>query len=129
MRQQGEYLSKREQQIMEVVYQRESVTASDVQEGLKDKLSNSSVRTHLRILEEKGHLKHTEEEGRYVYRPTKPRQSAAQSALKRVLTTFFAGSTEAAVATLLSSSEANLSDAELDRLSEMIEKARRGEKP
>jgi BlaI family transcriptional regulator, penicillinase repressor len=123
-----EYLTKREQQIMEIMYGRESATATEVQEALDNTLSNSSVRTHLRILEEKGHLTHQEAEGRFVYRPTRAKHSAAQSALQRVLQTFFAGSTEAAVATLLSAKEADLSEEELDRLSQMIERARKGGK-
>nr|CAA9225592.1 hypothetical protein AVDCRST_MAG63-851 [uncultured Armatimonadetes bacterium] len=120
------YLSPREQQVMEVAYQRGQVTAADLIAALPDAPSNSAVRTHLRILETKGHLSHREEDGRYVYAPTRPRHSAARSALAQVLHTFFDGSVERAVATLLSEKEAELSDEELERLGQMIEQAREG---
>jgi BlaI family transcriptional regulator, penicillinase repressor len=121
------YLSAREQQIMDIVYQRGQVTATDVMEALPDALSNSAVRTHLRLLEGKGQLRHTEVEGKYVYLPTHPRQSAAQSALTQLLTTFFDGSVEKVMATLLSVKRTDLTSDELDRLQEMIDQARERE--
>ena len=123
------YLSPREQQILEIVYQRrEPVTAVDVMAALlpDDVLSNSAVRTHLRILEAKGHLRHIEQEGRYLYSPTRPRQSAGRSALSHLMTTFFDGSVEKVMATLLSEKADALSQDELDRLQEMIDQAREG---
>jgi BlaI family transcriptional regulator, penicillinase repressor len=121
----GPYLSRREQQIMEIVYQRGEVTAADVMEGLPDSLSNSAVRTFLRILERKGHLRHEEREGRYVYLPTRPRQNAARTALAHVLDVFFDGSVEKVMATLLSEKEGELQPDEFARLQQMIEEARR----
>ncbi len=119
------YLSRREQQIMEIVYgEKQGVTANDVQKALGGEVSNSAVRTHLRILESKGHLCHTETDGKYVYTPTKPRDTAARSALSQVMTTFFGGSVERIVATLLSEKEAEISDAELARLQQLIDDAR-----
>ncbi len=122
----GNYLSPREQQIMEIVYRRGQVSAAEVMEALPDALSNSAVRTHLRILEGKGHLRHVEEEGRYIYLPARPRQSAARSALAQLLHTFFDDSVERVMATLLSVKEAELSQDELDRLKEMIDQAKEG---
>ena len=119
------YLSPREQQVLEIVYRRGRATAAEVMSGLlPDEVSNSAVRTHLRILEQKGHVTHVEEEGRYVYLPTRPRQQEGRSALSRVVRTFFGGSVEQAVATLLSP-ESRLSAEELDRLQAMIDEARR----
>jgi predicted transcriptional regulator len=120
----GSYLSKREQQIMELVYQRERLTAVEATELLSGKPSNSTVRTLLRILEEKGQLKHVEEDGKFVYLPVHPRQAAAKRALKGVVQTFFKGSVGDVVATLLSEEGAKLSDDELTRLQAMIDKAR-----
>src|SRR5271165_6632914 len=102
------YLSAREQQIMDIVYQRGQVTATDVMAALPDTLSNSAVRTHLRLLEGKGQLRHIEAEGKYVYLPTHPHESAAQSALMQLLTTFFDGSVEKVMATLLSVKQTDL---------------------
>jgi predicted transcriptional regulator len=119
-----EYLSKREQQIMEAVYQRGEVSAADVMEALPDPLSNSAVRTFLRILERKGHLRHIEREGRYIYVPTRARQSAARSALSQVLNVFFDGSVEKVMATLLSESEGKLTPEELERLEALIAQAK-----
>jgi predicted transcriptional regulator len=110
---------------MEIVYgEKQGVTANDVQKALGGEVSNSAVRTHLRILESKGHLCHTETDGKYVYTPTKPRDTAARSALSQVMTTFFGGSVERIVATLLSEKEAEISDAELARLQQLIDDAR-----
>ncbi|CAN5705224.1 MAG: BlaI/MecI/CopY family transcriptional regulator [Gemmatimonadota bacterium] len=117
-------LSRRERQIMDVVYRLGRVTTQEVLERLPDPPSYSAVRAMLRILEEKGHLEHEQDGPRYVYLPTVPRDSASESALKHLVRTFFGGSTEAAVAALLDISGEDLSDAELDRLSNLIDKAR-----
>jgi predicted transcriptional regulator len=117
-------LSRRERQIMDVVYRLGRVTTQEVLERLPDPPSYSAVRAMLRILEEKGHLEHEQDGPRYVYLPTVPRDSASESALKHLVRTFFGGSTEAAVAALLDISGEDLSDAELDRLSDLIDKAR-----
>lgn len=120
-------LSRRERQIMDVVYRLERVSVTEVLERLPDPPSYSAVRAMLRILEEKGHLRHEQDGPRYVYLPTTPREAARESALKHLLRTFFDGSTEAAVAALLDIRRDNLSDAELDRLNRLIEQARPGE--
>jgi predicted transcriptional regulator len=122
-------LSRRERQIMDIVYREGEVSAAEVQEELADPPSYSSVRTHLRILEEKGYLTHRQEGQRYVYRPTTPRSKARASALARVLETFFDDSVETAVAALLDLKSTRLSDEELDRLSELVEAAKKREEP
>lgn len=118
-------LSRRERQIMDIVYELDEVTAAEVQRQLPDPPSYSAVRAMLRVLEEKGHLEHRQEGPRYVYRATVPVEAARRSAVKRVLKTFFDNSLEEAVATLLDVSASNLSKAELERLARMIEKARK----
>jgi len=120
-------LSRRERQIMDVIYRLGRAAVSDVLERLPDPPSYSAVRAMLRILEEKGHLRHEQEGPRYLYLPTVPREAAKESALKHVLRTFFGGSTTAAVAALLDLSDTRLSEAEADRLSQLIENARQGE--
>lgn len=120
----GSHLSRRERQIMDVIYRLGAASAAEVMEALPDPPGYSAVRGLLRILVEKGHLTHTQEGVRYVYRPTQPRQSAARSALAQVLQTFFGGSVEDAVATLLSEAETRPSEAELARLAALIEQAR-----
>lgn len=117
------YLSKREQQIMEIIYRAGQADAGAVMAALPDALSNSAVRTHLRILETKGHLAHTEESGRFVYSPTKPRQRAGRAALATLLQTFFDDSVENVMATLLSDRAGDLKPGELNRLREMIDRA------
>jgi predicted transcriptional regulator len=109
---------------MDVIYQRGQASVAEVLEGLSDPPSYSAVRALLRILEEKGFLTHTKEGPRYVYAPTLERQAAARSALQRLLQTFFDGSMEKAVAAMLDLSETDLSDEELDRLSQLIERAK-----
>lgn len=118
-------LSRRERQIMDIVYKLGQATAADVQASLPDPPSYSTARALLRILEEKGHLKHQQDGLRYVFMPTVARDRAKRSALKSVLQTFFDNSTEEAVAALLDISQAQLSTAELDRLSELIEQAKK----
>ncbi|HEY7192688.1 MAG TPA: BlaI/MecI/CopY family transcriptional regulator [Gemmatimonadales bacterium] len=117
-------LSRREREIMDVIYRAGRATAAEVLDQLADPPSYSAVRALLRVLEEKGHLRHEEEGPRYVFVPTVPRERARASALRQVLHTFFDGSTEQAVAALLDM-RAKLSDAELDRLSRLIADARK----
>jgi predicted transcriptional regulator len=119
-------LSRRERQIMDIIYQQERATAADVLAALPDPPSYSSVRALLGILESKGHLRHIKDGARYVYLPTRSRHGAAKSALQQVVQTFFAGSVEQTVATLLSVSDAPLSEDECERLSALIDKAKEG---
>jgi BlaI family transcriptional regulator, penicillinase repressor len=119
------HLSRRERQIMDVVYAQGEASAAEVLAALPDPPSKTAVRTLLRILEEKGHLKHKLDGLRYVYLPTRRRGLAGRSALARVLQTFFDGSLEKAVAAHLGDSTADLSDDELARLAELINQARK----
>jgi predicted transcriptional regulator len=109
---------------MDAIWRAGRATAAEVLAALPDPPSYSAVRAMLRILEDKGHLRHADESGRYVYEPTRPRDQAARSALRRVLQTFFDNSAEKAVAALLDLSERDLSAADLDRLARLIEQAR-----
>jgi len=122
---QEQELSRRERQIMDTVYAAGTVTAADVVEALPDKPSNSTVRTLLRILVGKGHLKQKHDGQRYLYKSTRSRPQAAQGALKRVVQTFFGGSVEQAVEGLLQSSDVELSEAQLDRLHQLVEDTRK----
>ena len=122
-----EHLSRRERQIMDIIYRRGEGSVADVLVDLPDSRSYSTVRALMGILEEKGHLKHRKDGPRYVYRPTRPQQEAARSALRRVLETFFNGSTEKAVAALLDASDVELTPEELDRLTKLIGRAKREE--
>ena len=117
-------LSRRERQIMDIIYQQGRAAAADVLAALPDPPSYSSVRALLGILETKGHLKHIKDGPRYLYLPTRPRGSAAKSALRSVMQTFFGNSVEQTVATLLSVSETPLSPEELARLSALIDTAK-----
>lgn len=119
------HLSRRERQIMDILLAREQATAAEVMEFLPDAPSYSAVRALLRLMEEKGYLRHETDGAKYVYVPTLAREKARKSALKQMLTTFFDNSTEQAVAALLDLSKAKLSQAELDRLSQLIEEARK----
>lgn len=118
-------LSRRERQIMDIVYRSSRVTAAEVLEQLPDPPSYSAVRAMLRLLEEKGYLKHEQDGQRYVYLPTLSREKAKRSALRQLLQTFFDNSAEDAVATLLDISGSKLSNDELDRLSHLIDEARK----
>jgi predicted transcriptional regulator len=118
-------LSRRERQIMDVVYRLGKAAVNDVLERLPDPPSYSAVRALMRILEEKGHLKHEQDGPRYVYIPTVPRDAAQGAALSHMVRTFFGGSTEAAVAALLELPEHGLSENELQRLSHLIDEARK----
>jgi predicted transcriptional regulator len=116
-------LSRRERQIMDVIYRRGRATAAEVLEDIPDPPSYSAVRAMLRLLEEKGHVRHEQDGPRYVFLPIVNRDRARKSALTHVVRTFFDGSATEAVAALLNDG-GKLSDAELDRLSAMIEQAR-----
>lgn len=118
-------LSRRERQILDLLYQHGRATAADVHQGLPAAPSYSAVRALLRILEEKGHVRHEADGPRYVYRPAVPRDRARRSALTHLVETFFNGSAEQAVAALLDSSAGRLQPEELDKLAERIDKARR----
>jgi len=121
-------LSRRERQIMDVLYTLGHATAVEVHERLPDAPSRTAVRTILRILEGKGHITHVEDGQRHIYRPTFPRAAAQRSATKHLLQTFFGGSPTAAIATLLDASETPLSDAEHGELMDLIERARKNRK-
>ena len=118
-------LSRRERQIMDILYRRGRATATEVMEELSGEPSYSTVRTQLRVLESKGHVRHEEEGGRYVYAPAVPRHAARKSALKHLVETFFDGSAEQVVAAVLGGEASRLSDEELDRVSALIDKARK----
>src|SRR5580698_3215923 len=118
-------LSRRERQIMDVLFARGRATGQEIQEGLADKPNYSSVRTILRVLERKGYVRHFEEGLRYVYEPTVARAAASRSALQRIIRTFFDGSAKEAVAALLDPSAFHLSEEELKDLARMIERAKK----
>ena len=118
-------LSRRERQILDVVYALGRASAAEVVTRLPDAPGKTAVRTFLRILEEKGHLVHDEEGRTYVYRPSRPRERAGAGAFRRVLDVFFGGSLEEAVAAHLGESAADLDDAQLKRLGVLIRDARR----
>lgn len=118
-------LSRRERQIMDILHQLEKATAAEVMELLPDPPSYSAVRALLRLMEEKGYLRHETDGAKYIYVPTVGREKARKSALKQMLQTFFDGSTEQAVAALLDLSKSRLKDDELNRLSEIIDQARK----
>ena len=113
---------------MDVLYSRGKATVAEILEQIPEPPSYSAVRAMLRILEEKGHIRHERDGARYVFLPTMTRDKAKRSALRHLLQTFFDGSAEQAVATLLDVSSSKLSDADLDRLAELIQKARAGGK-
>jgi BlaI family transcriptional regulator, penicillinase repressor len=118
-------LSRRERQIMDILFRRGRATAADVMADLSDEPSYSTVRTQLRVLEQKGHVRHQEDGVRFVYMPVVARHAARKSALRHVIETFFDGSPEKAVAALLGGEAARLSDEQFDRIAEMIAKARK----
>ncbi len=119
-----ENLSRREREMMDIIYKSGRATAAEVKDAMDSPPSYSAVRATLRVLVEKGHLSHKEDGPRYVYLPTVPADQARQSALQRVLRTFFDGSTKNAVAALLDMGASNLSPDELERLGQMIEEAK-----
>lgn len=118
-------LSRRERQIMDILYQRGKASASEVREAMEAAPGYSAVRAMLRVLEEKGHVKHQAEGLKYVFVPVVARDKAKRSAVKHVMETFFNGSAEQIVAALLDVSSTRLTREELDRMSEMIEQAKK----
>ena len=120
-----EELSRREREMMHIIFRTGQATANEVMEAMADPPSYSAVRATLRVLEQKGHLRHQHDGTRYVYTPTVNREKARNSALDHLLSTFFEGSVASVVATLLEKSKDNMTPEELDRLSNVIEAARR----
>jgi predicted transcriptional regulator len=118
-------LSRRERQIIDILYRRGRATAADVMADLPGNPSYSTVRTQLRVLEAKGHVRHEDDGQRFVYSPAVPRGTVRRSALKHLVETFFDGSVEQTVAALLGVDAARLSEEELERIAELIEKARK----
>ena len=118
------HLSRRERQIMDIVYRRGQATAAEIHEQLPDAPCAAAVRTLLRILEDKGHLRHEKDGPRHVYFPTTPRSVAQRSAVRHLLGTFFGGSRAAAVAALLEESDRPLSDDERAELANVIRRLR-----
>jgi predicted transcriptional regulator len=121
-------LSRRERQIMDILYQLGRATAAEVGKALPGEPSDSTVRTQLRVLESKGHIRHEEDGQRYVYLPVVPRRVVSKSALKHVVNTFFDGSIEKVVAALLGPDGSKLSDDELERIADIVAKAKAEEK-
>ena len=119
-------LSRRERQIMDILYRLGRATANEVMADLPGQPHLSTVRTQLRVLEQKGHVRHEEIGLRYIYTPTVPRHAVRQSALRHLIETFFEGSAEKMLSTLLGSGGSNLSEEELDRLGQLIDKAKKG---
>lgn len=119
------HLSRRERQIMDVLFARGQATAAEIRRALPDPPSYSTVRTQLRVLEEKGFLRHTEQGPRYVYAPTIPAERARVSALRHLKRTFFDNSVENVISALLDLPDSALSDADFGRLTRLIEQARR----
>ncbi len=117
-------LSRRERQIMDALYRRGRATAAEVMRDLPGDPSYSTVRAQLRVLEDKGHVKHEEDGLRYVYAPAVPRHAARKSALRHLVETFFDGSAENVVAAILGNEAAKLSEEELDRIAELLDHAR-----
>ena len=118
-------LTRRERQIMDILFRRGRATAAEVMEELPGEPSYSTVRTQLRVLEEKGHVRHEDDGVRFVYMPAVARHAARKSAMRHLIDTFFEGSTEKAVAALLGGEAAKLTDDQLDRIADMIAKARK----
>ncbi|HVR43944.1 MAG TPA: BlaI/MecI/CopY family transcriptional regulator [Thermoanaerobaculia bacterium] len=125
MRRKTDPYSRREREIMSIIYERGAATAAEVIERMASPPSYSAIRAMLRILEQKGHLRHQSEGPRYVYKPTIDREKARRSALDNLLTTFFDGSASSVVSTLLDQHSGSLSEEELENLSELIERARK----
>jgi BlaI family penicillinase repressor len=118
-------LSRRERQIMDILFAMGRASGLEIQERLPDRPNYSGVRTILRVLERKGHIRHIEEGMRYVYLPVVPREKATKSAIERLVATFFDGSAKAAAAAFLDPSTANLSQEDLRDLERLIRKARK----
>jgi len=122
---QDHQLSRRERQIMDILHAREQATAAEVLAALPDPPGYSAVRALLRILEEKGHIRHRRDGARYVYAPCVSRKNASRSALKRVVSTFFQGSVTQTMAALLETSDTQLTEADLTKLQQIIQQARK----
>ena len=118
-------LSRRERQIMDILYAAGKASASEIQERLPDQPSNSTVRTILRVLERKSYVRHVEEGLRYMFLPAVPREAARASAMQRVLRTFFGGSAKEAIAAFLDPNAFEMSREDLEELSRMIERAKK----
>jgi predicted transcriptional regulator len=118
-------LTRRERQIMDVLYREGRATAAQVMAALPGAPSSSTVRTQLRVLEEKGHVRHDEQGGRFIYLPAVPRHAARKSALRHLVDTFFDGSAEKVVAAVLGGEGTRVSDEELRRIATLVERARR----
>jgi BlaI family transcriptional regulator, penicillinase repressor len=119
-------LSRRERHIMDILYRFGRATAEEVMDQMTGAPSYSTVRTQLRVLEEKGHVRHEEQGRRFVYMPSLPRATARKSALRHVVDTFFDGSVEKVVAALLGSDTSRVTDDELERIAQIVRKARKG---
>lgn len=117
-------LSRREREVLDVLHRLGRASAAEVRSALHKPPSDSAVRTHLRILEDKGHVRHEQDGPRYVYLPVVARETAGRNALRHLLTTFFDGSPDRAVAALLDETSADLSTDDLDRLDDLIQRAR-----
>jgi BlaI family transcriptional regulator, penicillinase repressor len=118
-------LTRRERQIMDILYRRGRATGTEVMDDLPGTTSYSTVRTQLRVLERKGHVRHEEHGLRFIYLPATARRAARKSALRHLVETFFDGSVEKVVGALLGGEAARLSDDEIERIAEQVEKARR----
>jgi len=118
-------LTRREREIMDILHRRGRATAHEVMDDLADPPSYSAVRTFLRLLEDRGHVRHDQDGPRYVYAPTVARREAQRSAIAHLVDTFFDGSIESAVATLVESSKPKLSAQELDRIAALIARAKK----
>jgi len=118
-------LTRRERQIMDILYRRGRATAGEVMGELSGTPNYSTVRTQLRVLEDKGHIRHEEHGLRYVYMPAVPRRAARKSALRHLIDTFFDGSAEQVVAAVLGGEATRLSDEDLKRIAELVAKARK----
>jgi BlaI family penicillinase repressor len=119
------HVSRRERQILDILYRVGSATAAEVQKDMPEAPSYSAVRTQLRILEEKGHIRHEQDGARYVYLPTLARDAARRSALSHLLQTFFDGSATQAIAALLDHDAKRMTDADWERIEAEIERARK----
>jgi predicted transcriptional regulator len=117
-------LSRRERQIMDVLYKLGRATAAEIMAAVPGQPTSSTIRTQLRVLERKGHVRHEEDGHRFVYRPTIPRRDARKSALRHLVETFYGGSAERVVAAVLGGEGTRVSDEELERIAAMIDKAR-----
>ncbi|MEO7272854.1 MAG: BlaI/MecI/CopY family transcriptional regulator [Vicinamibacterales bacterium] len=120
-----EGLSRRERQIMDLLYRVGRATAGEIMAGLPGEPTSSTVRTQLRVLERKGHVRHDDDGQRFVYQPTRPRRDARRTALRHLVDTFYEGSAEKVVAAVLGGEGTKVSEEALDRIAAMIERARK----